>query len=556
MTIFLCILAAIGLFAVTVLVSREFVKWSPFRLSWGLHGLSLLLILVALATRGIWYDANTYFGDLWTVYDSLWKTAQGLRSSIDYFSPIGPVMQWLFAITSIVQSPSASSIVLANVLVAIISLLLAIVLLRHRATPLTIALTGLIAVTTALTSRDIDSIVPAAQSDFLSPYNRWGWALLVPVAMRAALPLARPDLAGAILSGAAIALLILLKITYGIAALGVYVLATVVQPKRWREGLAVVASLMAILLIADILSGGQVRGYLADLRMTAQMPFNGVRLGKLISELPIFVLFALGSLLLLLAATRDGIESPPRLLLLNWRPIFIAFATGGAGLVVLMQNHYSTEATTLLLMPLIIAEWTGLSASPWTESPDLLTKRAEWIGLVLLVALSGPAIDAGFIIAQKVQLARKSRIPELAGTGFHDLVIESTHLPTAEGACGDSTCVDYRRMLSGRALLGGDCPERKDLAILALSFSNPFPALLGAKSPKGAPIWLHFGRSFSAEVHPTAKVLLGDVGCILQAKGGDDSSVALMNIYGVAIREAFRPTAQNAQWQLWTRKDD
>src|SRR5258708_2100027 len=110
MTIFLCILAAIGLFAGTVLASREFVKRSPFRLNWALHGLSLLLILVALVTRGIWYDAHTYLGDLWTVFDSLWKTAQGLRSSLDYFSPIGPVMQWLFALTLIVQPPSASSI--------------------------------------------------------------------------------------------------------------------------------------------------------------------------------------------------------------------------------------------------------------------------------------------------------------------------------------------------------------------------------------------------------------------------------------------------------------
>ena len=555
MTIFLCILAAIGLFAGTVLASGEFVKRSPLRLNWGLHGLSLLLILVALVTRGIWYDAHTYFGDLWTVFDSLWKTAQGLRSSLDYFSPIGPVMQWLFALTLIVRPPSASSIVLANGLVAIVSLVLAVVLLRRRASPVTIALTGLIAVATALTSRDIDSIVPAAQSDFLAPYNRWGWALLVPVAMRAALPLARPDVAGAILSGAAIALLILLKITYGVAALGVYALATVVQPRRWREGLIVGASLVACLLIADIVTGGQVRAYLADLRMTAQMPFNGVRLGKLISELPNFTLFALGSLLLLLGAARDSATGPVKLLLLNWRPIVLAFATGGAGLVVLMQNHYATDTTTLVLMPLIIAEWTGLFAAPRTESQAVWTKRADLIGLILLIALSGPAMDAGFIIAQKFQLARKSRLPGLAGSAFHDLVIENTHLPTAEGACGDSTCVDYRRMVSGRALLEQACPDRKNLAILALNFSNPFPAFVGAKSPTGAPTWLHFNRSFSAQVHPTAKVMLGDVGCILEAKEGDGISVALMNIYGPDIQKAFLPKAQNAEWQLWTRQD-
>jgi hypothetical protein len=546
MTVSLCILAAIGMFAATVLASREVIGWSPFRLSWGLHGLSLLLIVIALATRGIWYDARTYFGDLWTVYDALWKTAQGLRSSIDYFSPIGPVMQWLFAATLIVQSPSASSIVLANGLVAIVSLLFAMLLLRRRATPLTIALIGLIAVTTALTSRDVDSLVPAAQSSFLAPYNCWGWALLVPVAMRAALPLARPDLTGAILSGVAIAILMLLKITYGMAAGGVYILATVIQPKRWGEGVAVVVILIVTLWIADLLTGGQVRAYLADLRMASQMPFNGVRVSKFISELPVFVLFAIGSLLLLLASNRDSIVSCPTLLLLNWRPILLAFATGGAGLVVLMQNHYLTEATTLLLMPLILAEWTGLFTSPRIEPSGIWSKRLGWIGLVLLVVLSLPVIDAGFIIAQKVQLARKSRISELAGTGFHDLVMESTHLPTAKGACGDNTCVDYRRMLSGRALLEEDCPERKDLAILALNFSNPFPALLGAKSPKGTPTWLHFGRSFSEAVHPTAKAMLGDVGCVLEAKEGNDISVALMNIYGADIRNAFLPRAHGS----------
>jgi hypothetical protein len=554
MTIFLCILAAIGLFTATVLLSGKIVERSPLRLNWGLHGLSLLLILVALATRGIWYDAHTYLGDLWTIYESLWKTHQGLRSSLDYFSPIGPVMQWLLALTLLVQPASASSIVLANVLVAIVSLLLTLVVLRRRATPLTIALTGLIAVTTALSPRDVDSIIPSAQSDFLSPYNRWGWALLVPVAMRAALPLARPDLAGAILSGAAIALLVLLKITYGLAALGLYVLATVIQPTRWREGFTVVVSLVAFLTIADIATAGQVRAYLGDLRLTAQMPFNGLRLGKFISELPTLVLFALGSLLVLLAATRGDAESPARSFRLNWRPIFLVLATGGAGLFVLMQNHYFTEATTLLLMPLIVAEWTRLFESPHGHSPKDWSKHAEWIGLVLLITLSVPAIDAGFIIAQKVQLVRKSRIPELAGTPFHDLVIESTHWPMAEGACSDVTCTDYRRMLSGRALLEGNCPERENLAILALNFSNPFPALLGAKSPGGAPIWLHYNRSFSAAAHPTAQALLGDVGCILEAKG-DESSAALMNIYGVSIRETFRSTAQNADWQLWTRKE-
>jgi hypothetical protein len=553
MTIILCLLAMIALFLLAVLASREVIGRSPLRLSWALHALSALLILLAISTRGIWYKAETYLGDFWTAQEAIHKTAQGLHSSLDYFSPIGPVMEWLYVLTLFVQPPAASSVVLANVCVAIVALLLTVLLLHRRASPLAIAITGLIAVTTALTPRDIDSLITAAESSMLAPYNRWGWALLVPVAMRGALPIARVDLLGGLLIGAVIALLLLLKVTYGLAAIGIFMVALVLQPTRWREFGAVAVSLLLCLAVVDLATGGQLRAYLNDLALTAQMPSNGVRIPKLFSGLPVFVAFAFGSLLLQLAATRDDTQSAIGPLIKNWRPLLLALAVGGSGLVVLMQNHYYTEATTLLLMPLIVAEWTGLTVMGTAAAPGIWKRGGEWIGALLLVTLALPAIDAGFILAQKVQTMRKAAPAQFAGTEFRDLVIDETHLPTADGQCASSTCRDVRRMLTGRELLQRLCPAYRQRAVLALNFSNPFPALLGAPSPRHAPIWLHSDRSFSAAAHVPGETLLADVGCVMIAKN-ESNAAALAAIYNADLRRAFQRAGQNAQWQLWVRK--
>src|SRR5262249_19658756 len=151
----------------------------------------------------------------------------------------------------------------------------------------------------------------------------------------------------------------------------------------------------------------------------------------LVLEIPTFVFFAFGTLILLIATSCDTGHHLGRPLLKNWRGLIIALVAGGSGLMVLMQKHYKTEATTLLLRPLIVGEGAGLFP-PSTSAPETIWRRlGGWIALLVLVALSHPAIDAGFILAQKVQLIRKAPLAELARTEFHDLIIEKTHLPDA-----------------------------------------------------------------------------------------------------------------------------
>ena len=553
MVVLLCCLLMIAIFFGAVIASREATSTSTLRLNWILHGLSVLLILISLATPGIWYDATTYLGDLWTAFDAVQKTQQGLLSSIDYFSPIGPAQGWFYGASLWVYPASARTIVFANILVAALALLLTLVLLRNRSSPVTIALVGIIAVTTALTPRDID--LPGLQSSFLAPYNRWGWALLMPVAMRAAVPITKSDVPGAVILGAAISLLLLLKVTYGVAALGILIVAVGLQVRQWKEGAIAFSSCAAILITVELLTAGQVRAYMNDLSAAALMSANGLRPAKLLYLLMSFALAGIGSLIMMLAALRRKGELPITALRNGpWRGAIIAAATGAAGLVVLMQNHYNNEATALLLMPLIVAEWSGLLARP--DEPGALWDRGgEWIALLLLVVLARPAVDAGMVLAQPLQLLRNAPLKAFAGTEFHDLVIEDTHLPAANGTCNDSTCRDYRRMLSGQKLIQRHCGLRQGQSILTANFSNPFSALIHSASPRRGAIWFHADRSFSTDVHVPYAQLFEGVACLMEARS-EPNGTLFMQIYGSNLSRNFRPVAQDEDWTLWKLNED
>ena len=549
MVVVLSCLFMIMLLCCGVLMSREARSTSTIRLHWLLHCFSALLILIALATPGIWYNASEYLHDLWTAFDAVQKTQQGLLSSIDYFSPIGPAQGWFYQASLWLHPASARTIVVANVFVAALALLLALFLLRDRSSPVTIALVGIIAVTTALTPRDID--LPGLQSSFLAPYNRWGWALLMPIAMRAALPIAKRDVPEALILGAAIALLLLLKVTYGIAASGILIVAVALQPRQWKEGAIAFLGCAASLIAVELLTAGQVRSYVSDLSDAARIS-TVLRIYNLPFLLASFGIVGIGSLIMMLAELqREG--ERPLIALRNgpWRGAIIAAATGSAGLIVVMQNHDQTEPTALLLVPLIVAEWSGLLGR--RDEPGALWNRGGVIALLLLVVLARPAIDAGMVLAQPVQLLRKAPVPSFVGTDLQDLEIDDYHLPAADGTCGDATCVQYRTMMRGQKLIQRHCPLQAGQSLLAANFSNPFSALTGSASSKRGAIWFHADRSFSTDVYVPYTRLFEGVACLMEARSSPNGAV-FMQIYGSNVNRNFQPVAQNEDWTLWKRK--
>lgn len=558
--IFLSVYAVAGVFGAVCLAA---VAASPGRarsvIAIACHAAALLALLAAAVAPGVVFDSETYFGDLWTAYEAVAKSLHGLRSSLDYFSPIGPVYDWMFAAALRLQAPSAAVVPFAGALAGGGAAVLSILTLRRCASPLGLALATLAAVAVAVSPREIDAVFARSDMSLLAPYNRWAWALFIPVALRAAIPVAGRDPLGAAAMGLAIALMLLLKVTYGAAALGLLVAGAILRPGGWRDAPPALLAMTAALGAAEILSG-QVSPYFGDLATAAAMEANGLRIFKLAPQLGeagfacIVALIALA----LTAPREKGGAGLSDLTLLRAAALIVAVA--GAGCAILMQNHYVSEAAVYALLPLIAVEWTGFLRDPPDAAkrgnarphPSVATGSLASAALLLgvVAATARPAlIDVGFVLAQQVQFRRLPPDPALAGTPLADLIVHPRWLP--DGACSSGVCKDRARMVSGRdLLLEAGAGEPGAGTILALNFSNPFPMLLGAPPPSGAPIWLHADRSFSAERHVAPEVLFEGVGYVMVARG-EPNAEALTDIYAPFVTDNYRRLAEDPHWTLW-----
>ncbi|MEL6479749.1 MAG: hypothetical protein AAFR17_20675, partial [Pseudomonadota bacterium] len=340
-------------------------------------------------------------------------------------------------------------------------------------------------------------------------------------------------------AGGLIALMLLLKPTYGLAALGMVAVSAVLQRGRWRDAAIAVGAMLVVLAALQVLTG-QVSGYLSDLGETARMDQTGLRGIKLvlqIAEVGLFLLIAL--LVFYIAQLRDAPWPSPYL----WRPLLLILAVGGAGWMVMMQNHHATEAAVYLLMPLLAAEWSGLLRAGATA--QVSRSRIGWVLLILLVTLARPLTDSGFVLAQNAQLARLERDTRLAGGYMDDLIVHRRR----------RRIDDYQRMLSGLDLLRANGADVADAGtVLALNFSNPFPFLLGRPAPSGVPIWTHIGRSISERQHPPAGEFFDGVGYLMLARG-ELSGEAVADIYRETIAAEFQEQDDDAYWRLFVRRE-
>lgn len=525
----------------------------------GCYGMTALALIGAFFAGGILFNSTTYLGDLWTAFDAIAKADAGQRASLDYFSPIGPVYAWTFSAALLLTMPSAMTVQMAAGLFALATLVLSVLILRRAMSPLGLAMACLVAVTIAVSPRGIGSLFAVGEINVLAPYNRWSWALFVPVVLRASLPVPTDDRLGSWLLGLAVAGLLLLKVTYGAAALGLIAIGAAVRPGGWREARDA-ALAMIVVLGALELATGQISTYLQDILTAARINADTLRILKFIAQAGEALIYCLFGILTLLVGYRAAdrhtgtIITDPQFL----RPALMILAAGGAGCAVLMQNYHLSEAAVYAVLPLIGAEWNRMfirdALGPWAALPSPLPQA-----ILLLIVLSVTRIalaDTGFILAQRMQMERHPADPLLAGTPLADLRVHPRWLPPAENPCGTSVCRDYRRMVSGLEILGRAGAKRPGAGrVLALNFSNPFPMLLGTPSPNAVPIWLHVGRSFSTELYPPIKHAMTDVEYIMSAKISENA-IYLREIYGPYIAENFDEIDQDVHWTLFRRRSE
>ncbi|CAN0590606.1 unnamed protein product, partial [Ectocarpus sp. 12 AP-2014] len=290
------LLAVYGVASVFLLCACLIMALMPRHYRKGLAGLNIAAALAALGiaglTSGIYFNHDGYFGDFWTATEALNKASDGFLSSVDYFNPIGPVYSYVYGLAVMINpTPTASTVMHAGAIAAALSSLMAIGMLWKRLSFLGLTIVLVSVVTVAVSGRGNGELLKDTAMHFLAPYNRWAWALFIPVAVRLSLPNNGRAFFGVIILGFAIAMLLLTKVTYGSAALGLIVARVILLPGTWRE-LPGILGALGITLAAIEITTGQVTAHLNDLALTASLDLSGLRIPKLFSQLGEMVLFS------------------------------------------------------------------------------------------------------------------------------------------------------------------------------------------------------------------------------------------------------------------------
>jgi hypothetical protein len=536
------------------------------RLQPALIAAAALVVAAALATRlssdQIYMQSERYVADLWMVMDAMWRTSLDQRANVDFVSPIGPLFYAMLAVPLEFQAPSPAVLLQANVLAGLLALLLTLGITWRSLGPGLSALSAALVFLIAVSGRDFGTSVAESSIGYLAPYNRWSWALAFPAALGIFLPHRARAYLPHILIGVATALLFYLKLTFAAVLLGcvaanflIEVVAGQDRPEALRKAFIAVAAFAAALAAGALFFS--LGGYLADVALAAKAGPPQARLGKAVMSAFEAALFLAAALLLYHLS--GGLRRKA-----DWPDVLRLALLAASGAALLVQNHDLTEAPLYFALPLL-AFALGRRASPASpeDRPDAggnsLPNHAF---ILMLIILAVPiANDLGGMLFGRLHESRSpgAMIQAFQGTPLQqvrlsavqdsDGVFSDSDVPASR--CGHSNCVAAFRTAEGLRLL-----QRLNLAdrrVLPLAFSNPFSALTRTPSPRGALLWWHEGRSFSAGHAPPGDSVFREVDVVLVPKN-DGTAETLTLLYGDVLRRDYVQAGESLNWIALARR--
>jgi len=383
------------------------------------------------------------------------------------------------------------------------------------------------------------------------------------VAVVSALPRAdrsarRAAIVDGLLSALLLAILVYLKATIAVAACAVIGLGGLMIRQRSETvtflTVAVVGT--AALVLGFGYSTGIFEPYVTDLLRAAQAQGgragDAIMLGYILSaDFLLVCLIALGTAQL---AQRQ----------VTVRPALFLLGLIGATFLLVVQNHPANEVPMVPVLGMIAYLLFRGSGDELPSPRSNLWHAALLAGITFLFVRP--------IVPELRSLLHEITAPAGAGadvdwlkdTPLRDLRLGAMPNPMRDrrqckrGDAGSEMSND-REYLSvhhdGVQLL-----ERHGAAqarVLSLTWTDPFPTLVGHHPTEHEVSWWDPGRSFSDRIHPAPDTLLSEVDFVLVPKFNwgwfNRSPEAMLQIYGPAIRRDFRPIERTGCWELWKR---
>ncbi len=515
----------------------------------------ILLVLLAgvqLAHGGVFYAQ--WAQDIFIPLEGVVHLQHGQWPHRDFGTPVGALYYAIHYLPTLVAPLSARTIVHANLLVALTASLATLRVGRSRlplwATTLAAVYVGLLALSPRQLGKAVTDIT------YNAAYNRYGWSLICVLALVAMLPRPTPTLTptrAQARDGAAtailLALLFTLKITYFAAGAALVAIAMVTVRRRASApfGLAALAVFAAAIALFEVTTG-LLAPYFADLRNAALVLQGSART----SHVAAITLASLpgGVLVVLLARQREGGLRGGGLPVLA-----AALATVFAGLAIGMQNHHALE-NPLVPIALLIA-WFGARPPQDTARTPRNTLACVAIAAGFMVPLTMDT--AASVYAGTAPAARGGQVDWLATTPLRDLRLMDVALPP-QGAptTGLHSDVAFAAVLfDGVTLLRRHLHGSTTATVLPLTWSNPFPLLLGLPPVRHELAWWDRDRTFDLRHKPDPATLLAGVDYVMIPTRyfNLESSRAMRAAYAAALNRDFRPAGRSRFWLLLARRD-
>lgn len=506
--------------------------------------LIVLLLLVCLAVAIVGVPRLRIFGhDVFVSLDGGWRVLNGQRPGVDFYGQMGPVYYLLHAAGLWLASNNARGLGYGSTLATTLISFWAFFVLRPRmkSAPFFVACLFL-----ALLAADPFPL-GYTKAAFAMKHNRYGFALTGLVLLESFLPQdagsRRQRFAGSFSTGLACALLLFLKISFGLVALTFAAVSLPIRSGARIRLAGMVAGFAAFSFPMMAYLRFDVPALVREYRLLASVKGGAIDAYAVVKRLYVDRLeIALVALVAGLVSLLPGVPVRRSFTLMA----VVAMATLGGTLLLLTNTQPSglplLGAAALLLLNEVTA------AVPDGSAPSHV---APLLALALLAVGIPVCLDAAGLAAAVGDKVLRGK----PGYRFHEAHLASIEFVDCATPCSqnDNGQNFVRYTEEGIALVQAN--GRPGESVRGLGMSNPFSFATLRPPSHGGAVNLS-NTNISADVMPPKKFLIGDVALILAPKfpaTERDTLAAILDSYPELLGTEYLRVAESANWILYRR---
>ena len=488
---------------------------------------SLCLVRAYIGLSGITDYSHDAFGTL----DGAWRVLNGQTPHADFYSPLGPLIYLVTAFGLLLSHGGAEGAGYSQALCGGLLGLWTYLFSRRRLGHLPAILLCVMVVLLSINPSSVGE--PPIRTSCMA-YNRYGYALVTLLLVEGVAgrdsERRRAEFWGGVSTGAILALLLFLKISYFVGGTAL-VAALIPCRKQVKERWAgLIGGFLPVSLAFCAYLGFSLVPMWNDLRMVAGA--KPVRISwYIVDNLYLPVAFYLG---FIFASARF-------LWFGGARPAARTIGIGGVAVclagIFLLSTNFQFYGLPLNAMAAILV-LQQIAAHPPRASSHKLKQAGLllWGSLLIAGDLGYETMGLGFGAWQKHSWG--------ANPSFHAAVLDGFRT-------FEASYVDL--VNDGLALVNQH--RRPDDTVMSLDFSNPFSYALGMRPASGGAITLHYRGNFSDSHHPTPERLFGTASLVMQPVAPTEKGLirSVPRIYGPYLKEHFHPIGESAGWRIYRR---